>query len=214
MEGIEKITGRILSDAKAEANSILAAGKEETDRLSAEYRRRADEIREKARASAQIECDAMLSRVESSSGNVRRNMILEEKNRLLDAAFAEASSALPAAEGYSGFLCSLAVRAVTDNAAREAAAGEEDEDFVPAEDYELLLAEADMKYASEIEAAVASVSARAGKRVVVTPDRSIKNGFVLRCGSVSTDCTVAALISEYRPEIEAGAAALLFEDRK
>lgn len=214
MEGIEKITGRILSDAKAEADSILAAGKEETDRLSAEYRRRADEIREKARASAQIECDAMLSRVESSSGNVRRNMILEEKNRLLDAAFAEASSALPAAEGYSGFLCSLAVRAVTDNAAREAAAGEEDEDFVPAEDYELLLAEADMKYASEIEAAVASASARAGKRVVLTPDGSIKNGFVLRCGSVSTDCTVAALISEYRPELEAGAAALLFEDRK
>ena len=214
MEGIEKITSRILADAKAEADEILAAGKTEADTLNAEYGRRASDIRESARSAAKAECEAMLSRVEASGGNVRRNMILDEKNRLLDAAFEAAAKALPEQSGYRGFLCSLAAGAVSANAERETAAAQEDEDFVPAEDYELILASADMKYAADIEAATASVSAKAGKRVVVTRDGSgVSGGFILRCGSVSTDCTVKALIGEYRPEIEAGAAAILFGDK-
>ena len=213
MEGIEKITGRILADAKAEAEEILSAGKAEAEALNAEYSRRASDIRESARSAAKAECEAMLSRVEASGGNVRRNLILDEKNRLLDAAFVSAEQALPLQEGYGEFLCSLAVCAVRSNAEREAAAAEEDEDFVPAEDYLLILAEADRKYASEIEAATASVSAKAGKRVIVSADnKDIGHGFILRCGSVSADCTVKALIGEYRPEIEAGAAAILFGD--
>ena len=156
----------------------------------------------------------MLSRVESSGGNVRRNMILEEKNRLLDEAFRQAESALPEQEGYGDFLCSLALGAVKANSEREAAAMEEDEEFVPAEDYVMSLAGSDMRYAPAIEAAVASAAARAGKRVVINADPGISGGFILRCGSVSTDCTVRALIGEYRPELEAGTAALLFEDAK
>ena len=214
MEGIEKITGRILADAKAEADAALTAGKDEAAALKAEYERRAEDIRSSARSAAQAECEAMLSRVEASGGNVRRNMILDEKNRLLDAAFAAAAEALPKQAGYRDFLCSLAVGAVNSNAARETAAAEEDEDFVPAEDYELILAGSDAKYRSDIEAATASAAAKAGKRIIISDGDIPGGGFILRCGSVSTDCAVRSLINEYRPEIEAGAASILFGEEK
>ena len=192
MEGIEKITGRILSDARAEAEAVLAAAKAEAESLAESYKSQAKTQRDRSEADAQAEGEAMLERVDSSGSNVRRNMILEEKNRLLDAAFALALEKLPSAPGYPDFLGRLLTAAIKSNVDRENAAAAADPDFIVTDEYEVRFAPAD--------AALSDMLLESGRKAAsdaedAYPQRrcgEINNGFILHCGSVLTNCSAKA----------------------
>lgn len=213
MEGIEKITGRILSDARAEADAILAAAKADADSLAESYKAQAEALRSRSEAEVQSECEAMLARVDSSGSNVRRNMILEEKNRLLNEAFALALEKLPSDSGYPDFLEKLLAAAIKSNVDRENAAVIADPDFVLTDEYEVRFAPADAALSDRLLEAGRKTASDFGKTLIRGSDADeINNGFILRCGQVLTNCSAEKLIEQLRPSAEAGAVSLLFGD--
>jgi hypothetical protein len=58
MTGLDKITDRILADARLEADRIMSDAEAESTRIRADYARRADQIRETL--SGEAERDAMM----------------------------------------------------------------------------------------------------------------------------------------------------------
>ncbi|HHX53773.1 MAG TPA: hypothetical protein GX704_02580 [Clostridiales bacterium] len=211
MEGIEKITGRILSDARAEAEAVLAAAKAEAESLAESYKSQAKTLRDRSEADARAEGETLLARVDSSGSNVRRNMILEEKNRLLDEAFALALEKLPSDPGYPDFLGRLLIAAIKSNVDRENAAVLADADYVPTDEYEVRFAPADAALSQTLLEAGRKAASDFGKTLIRGEEaRDIDRGFILRCGSVLTNCSAEKLIEQLRPSAEAGAVSLLF----
>jgi V/A-type H+-transporting ATPase subunit E len=211
MEGIEKITGRILSDARAEAEAVLAAAKAEAESLAESYKSQAKTLRDRSEADARAEGETLLARVDSSGSNVRRNMILEEKNRLLDEAFALALEKLPSDPGYPDFLEKLLAAAIKSNVDRENAAVIADPDFVLTDEYEVRFAPADAALSDMLLEAGRKTASDCGKTLIRGADADeINNGFILRCGQVLTNCSAEKLIEQLRPSAEAGAVSLLF----
>ena len=213
MEGIEKITGRILQDARAEAEAVITAAKADAESLAESYKAQAKALRSRSEPEEQAEGEAMLERVDSSGSNVRRNMILEEKNRLLDAAFALALEKLPSAPGYPDFLGRLLTAAIKSNVDRENAAAAADPDFIVTDEYEVRFAPADAALSDMLLEAGRKAASDCGKTLINGGEaRDIDRGFVIRCGQVLTNCSAEKLIEQLRPTAEAGAVSLLFGD--
>ena len=67
MIGADRITGKIISDAESDARERLAAAQGECDRINAEYRALADELRERMLSEAESDAENYIARAKSQA---------------------------------------------------------------------------------------------------------------------------------------------------
>ena len=198
MEGIEKITARIIEDAEREiaamqqeteeeVNTLLAQAQTEAEQESMELlirgRRAAEERRERLSSSADMEC---------------RKLELAAKQELLQQSFdaaLEELCALPQ-ERYATLLSTLAVEASSSGRER------------------MILSARDADRLGEdiVKAANAALQ-KAGRRGELTlsqETRPIPGGFILAEGDVELNCAFDTLIQLQREKLEKEVAAILF----
>ena len=198
MEGIEKITARIIEDAEREiaamqqeteeeVNTLLAQAQTEAEQESMELlvrgRRAAEERRERLSSSADMEC---------------RKLELAAKQELLQQSFdaaLEELCALPPERDVT-LLSALAVEASSSGRERM---------ILSARDADRL--------GEEIVKAANAVLQKAGRRGELTlsqETRPIPGGFILAEGDVELNCAFDTLIRLQREKLEKEVAAILF----
>ncbi len=224
LNGLEKITEKILSDANERAEQILAAATAECERITREKQEMADRIRERQAAAAEREGMEEVARAKANAVSYRRNLLLVTQSELVNGVYEGAFAATRALrpEAYTELLIGLLTAAMLEQIETESTARElaDEEGFCEAETYELLLNTRDRERfgAAVLDGAKKKLSGklppeklermRLGDRPV-----AIDAGLVLRAGVVEANCSLESLFALLREETEGEVNRALFESR-
>lgn len=225
VNGLNKITDRILSDANTRAEGILADAKKDCERVALETERKIAEIRAKnAKETAEKTAD-LAARAKASATTQKRNLILRRQSEIVDGVFATAKRKMISADRkeYTELLADLVAASVAEQVKTE----EEnrklygDEEETTPENYEVLLSEEDRKTLGEAVVKTAKerlkgkVSEERVQKITLsdTPAK-IDGGIVLRYGDVEANCSMEMLFAELRRELEGEVSKLLFGAEK
>ena len=195
MKGTEKIIAQIRSDAKEQADAILAQAEQQCASIRADYEKQAKELyREKIRAGTadcQDRVDSMdrIARMEAKKG------ILALKQQMVSESFDKACDMiinLPK-EQYAAFLAKLAAKA--------SATGDE----------EIILNARDRAAVGENVVKAANALVSGGRLSLSAETGSFAGGLILRRGSVEANCTVELLVELCRSDMSSEIAKVLFD---
>lgn len=222
MNGLEKITGKILSEAQTRADGILAEARSECAEIEARYAERAQKIRESLSDEATKRGMERVSRAKAEAETYQRNLLLRTKSDLIDGVFDRALDwvrhleADQSVELLAGLLCA----AVLEQAEAERVAStlyHEEEEPLPTA-YEVLMNQRDReRYGKTVlEAAKKKLNGRIAEDRLAKlrlADRpvSVDGGLILRAGDVEINCTFPLLFAQLRAESEAEVAHALFD---
>ena len=221
MTGLNKITDKILSDAQADAQSVLEAAEEKCRQIDDEYAEKADSIKETLNEAAEKEAESIVVRAKSSAALEKRNILLETKSNLIDEAFASALSEILAFDDvkYRDLLVSLLVSALREQVQAETASRTlygEDEALVP-ERYEVVLNSRDRSRFAETLLSEFRASAQKtidkefiDKVVLSESVANIDGGLILRYGDIESNCSLSVIMKQMRPALEAKVSDTLF----
>lgn len=221
MTGLEKVTGKIIADAEADARVILERAEAECEAIKAKYAAATEAEVEKLTDECDRECQALIIRARSSAAMAKRNAVLEARAQLIDDAYAAAEKQIRSMSGEQ-YLDLL--QRMLRSALKSQLEGEEEsmrlygEDISPAV-YEVVLNSRDRETYGEklLEAYRAGYGARLSPVVLaklrLAPDTApIDGGIILRCGPVETNCSLSMLMAANRRETEARVSRILFGD--
>ena len=221
MTGLEKVTGKIIADAEADARVILEKAQAECEAIKAKYAAATEAEIEKLTDECDRECQALIIRARSSAAMAKRNAVLEARAKLIDDAYAAAEKQIRSMSGEQ-YLDLL--QKMLRSALKSQLEGEEEsmrlygEDISPAV-YEVVLNSRDRETYGEklLEAYRAGYGARLSpvvlQRLRLAPDTApIDGGIILRCGPVETNCSLSMLMAANRRETEARVSRILFGD--
>ena len=224
INGLNKITDKILSEAQAKADKILADAQAECDRINAEYAERAEKIRSDISAEAEKGGMEYVARIRSTAATSKRNLLLQTKSDLIDGVFTgvlEQTRNLEL-EKYNEILIGLLSAALLEQLEAEDISrnlyGEED--AMAPECYEVILNQRDRDRCGKavVEGAQKHLSGKvaAEKLNLLTLSGqtvAIDGGLILRCGSVESNCSFSLLFAQLRESLESEVARTLFEAR-
>ena len=224
INGLNKITDKILSEAQAKADKILADAQAECDRINAEYAERAEKIRSEISGEAEKGGMEYVARIRSTAATNKRNLLLQTKSDLIDGVFAGVLEQTRNLElqKYNEILIGLLSAALLEQIESEETSrnlyGEEDA-LVP-EVYEVVFNQRDRDRSGKavIEGVqkhlTGKVSAEKLARLsLATQTANIDGGLVLRCGNVESNCSLAILFAQLREGLESEVARTLFDAR-
>ena len=197
MNGIEKITEKILSDAQAEAASILADAKKEADGIVASFQGEAAEKKQKMAEMAEVQAAEQQRRIISSAELDARKAILARKQALIAKAFDATKKKITTMDepSYIDFLCTLAAQSVLD--------GKEEV---------VLSAEDSQKFGQKVVDGANKILQEAGKVGELTfsnENRPIVGGLVLKGRDLEINCALDTVISLLKDDLSADVAATL-----
>lgn len=198
MTGIEKITGRIESDARAEAAQITAEANAKCAEIKAAFEKKAqDAYWEKLQAGVK-DCEDRVERLGRLAGMEAKKSTLGLKQDMVSAAFdraVEKLCKLPTEE-YISAMAKLCAKAASGTEA-------------------VLMSAADKSRCGEaVVAAANALLAEQGKPsdLKLSDDtRELRGGFVLQQGDVEINCSVETLAELSRGELASQVAAVLFD---
>ena len=221
MTGLEKVIGKIIADAEADARVVLDKAQAECEALKARYAAETEAEIERMVDECDRECQALIIRARSSAAMAKRNAILEARAKLIDDAYASAEKII---RNMNGEQYLELLHKMLRSAMRNQLEGEAEslrlygEDISPAA-YEVVLNSRDrdtygekllatyrVGYGSRLAPAVLD------KVRLASDVASIDGGIILRCGPVETNCSLAMLMAENRRETEARVSRILFGD--
>ncbi len=223
MIGLEKVTGKILADAEADARAVLEAAEADCAAIKARYEAETAAERERLREASDRECQAIIVRAKSSAGMVKRNAVLEARAAILDEAYATAEREIRAMSGdaYVDLLTKMLRTSLRHQLEAEADSLRlYGEDISPAV-YEVILSDRDRSiYGTRLLRAFstglgAKFPPAALAKLTLAPEgqgTAVDGGLILRCGDVETNCTLSMLLSQNRKETEARVNQILFGD--
>lgn len=225
MVNLDKLTGRIISDAEEYARGVLEAADSDLAELADASRTKIEYVRAESAAHASKEEKAALDRAVAASESAARGIILSAKTSLLDSAFEEARSRLlklaeSSSPEYRSLLTRLLVSVVSSAAASESEHGEyyESGELVAHDIYTALFCARDLRggdgtsVASAVVADASSRLADTGKTLRVSDKAAvIDGGFILRSGDIEYNCSLATLVAGYRAEHESEIYRMLFD---
>ena len=221
MTGLEKVTGKIIADAEADAREILAKADDECAAIRERHGEALEAELEKLRETNDRVCQALIVRARSSAAMAQRNAILEARAAILNEAYAAAEKQVRSMNGeqYQDLL-----QKMLRSALKRQLEGEEEsmrlygEDISPAA-YEVVLSSRDRNtYGEKLMTAFRSglgskLPATVHAKLRLAPDTAnIDGGLILRAGPVETNCSLAMLMAENRRETEAKVNRILFGD--
>ena len=221
MTGLEKVTGKIIADAEADAREILDKAEAECAAIREKHEERMEAELETLREQNDRECQAIIIRARSSAAMAKRNAILEARAKLIDDAYAAVEKIMYNMNGdqYLELLHKMLRSAIKNQLEGEAESLRlYGEDISPAA-YEVVLNSRDREtYGEKL---LATYRAGYGSRIspavlnklrLATDTAPIDGGIILRCGPVETNCSLAMLMAENRRETEARVSSILFGD--
>lgn len=198
MNGIEKITARLIRDAQAEVDIIKAEADAQCAAVLAEYEAKAAEEYEKRIARGEADCAVRSERMAATADMEQRKALLAFKQEMVSEAFekaAEAVAILPR-EKYIEFFASLAADA--------AISGKE----------KLLFSENDKAdTGAEIVSAANALLAAKGKNAEMSLAEEtveVSGGFIMRSGNIEVNCTAETLVQLTRSSLSSQVAEILF----
>jgi Archaeal/vacuolar-type H+-ATPase subunit E len=224
MVNLEKLTGRIISDAEEYARGILDSAKSDIAELEDAARAKIEYIHAESDSRAEKESKAMLDRAAAASESASRAIILSAKTKLLDSAFEAALSrlkqlAVSAPADYKNLLVRLLVSVISSAAESETAHDEYygSGELVSHELYTAAFCVRDLEggsgsVASQVIAEASKKLSGTGKKLRAADNAAdIDGGFILRSGDVEYNCSFSALMAGYRSEHEGEIYRMLFE---
>ena len=198
MNGIEKISGRLVADAEAEIAALNADTKARCDEITAEYQRKAQEEYQSRLAEGVKAAETRLQRLGSAAEMEAKKSILAFKQEMVAKAFDDAAAKLAQLpkEQYVPFLAGQAAAA--------AATGSEE-----------LIFNARDKSAVGDEVAKAANALLEKKGIpgalkVSAETREISGGVIVRQGNIEVNCAVETLVQLRRSELASQVAEILF----
>ena len=193
MNGIEKITQRIASDAQAEIDRILGDARDEAARITAKYRAQADaeaqELADKNERAAAEQEERLISAAQMKASRLQ----LAAKQEMVEKAYIQALDKLCAMpkEQYVDVLAKLLVEA-SSNGKEEAVFSKEDREQVG-------------------KAAVEKANQISGKQLRLSEESlPIRGGFILKDKNVEVNCTFETLVRLQKAETAGAVAKTLF----
>ena len=221
MTGLEKVIGKIIADAEADARVILDRAEAECAAVKEKYAAAIEAELEKLREENDRECQSLIIRARSSAAMAKRNALLEARAALLNEAYAAAEKQIRNMNGEQ-YLDLL--QKMLRSALKSQLEGEEEsmrlygEDISPAA-YEVVLNSRDRETYGEklLEAYRGGYGARLSPATLaklrLAPDTApIDGGIILRCGPVEANCSLSMLMAANRRETEARVSRILFGD--
>ncbi len=195
MNGIEKITQLIESDAQAEIDRILGDARDEAARIAAQYQGQADEEAAELAAKNEKAAAEREERLVSVAQMEARKVTLGAKQEMVEKVYIRALEklrAMPDAQ-YMAVLADLLVQA--------SSSGHE----------EVVLSKEDRERVGE--AAVEKANAASGKRLALSAEtRPIEGGFVLKDQNVEVNCTFDTLVRLQKAETAGAVVKKLFPE--
>lgn len=222
VNGLEKITDKILADARARAEEILSRAEAESDEIAKTYEARADEIRLRLSADAERRGEDMVSRARAAAAMKKRNLLLEQRSQLIDGVFASAKDWVLSlsSEKYAELLAGLLASAICELAEADARNLEMyGEKADPIASYEVLLNKKDREAVGESVISLAKkklqgkVDAARLEKLSLGKATSIDGGVILSAGEVEFNCSLSMLFSQLQRELEAEVSEALFAPR-
>ena len=229
MEGIEKITAKILSDAQADIDQLNAQTQEKADAIARQARAQADKETADILARGQKAADERLERLSSAAQMEKRKLALAAKQEVLGEAFDLALDKLCSLpeEDYIALLTRLAVEAsetgkeqLIFSEADRARVGKQvviaaNECLVKGGAPELPGALADTKVGALLGKVVNSTAAMVtgtGLLTLAQETRKMRGGFVMLDNDVEINCTFETLVRLQREKLEKQVAQVLFPE--
>jgi V/A-type H+-transporting ATPase subunit E len=221
MTGLEKVTGKIIADAEADAREILDKAEAECAAIREKYAAQTEAELETLREQNDRDCQALLIRARSSAAMAKRNAVLEARAGILNDAYAAAHKQVRSMNGeqYLDLLCKM-----LRSSLKRQLEGEEEsmrlygEDISPAA-YEVILSSRDREnYGEKLMAAFerglgSRFPATALRKLHLAKETApIDGGLILRAGDVETNCALSMLMAENRRETEGRVNRILFGD--
>ena len=194
MNGIEKITARIETDAKGEIAEILREGEAKAAKIRSDYQAQADAAAKAAEAAGKEAARRQAERLEGAAQMEAKKMILAAKQSCLDAAFDKARQRLldlPDGQ-YSDLLAKIAAKASRTG-------GEE-----------IILSARDHKRVGAKVVEKANFILGTGKLTLAGETREMDGGLILRDGQVEVNCAFETQLRVLREDMTAEVAAILF----
>ena len=218
MTGLEKVTGKIIADAEADARVIISKAEEDCAARRAEMQQRTDAEIEGIHMSADRDCEALIVRAKSSAVMAKRGVLLETRSEMVDEAYRRAAKQirdLPS-EQYFELLTIMLKGALSRQLEGEAESLRlYGEDIAPA-GYDIMLNSRDMKHYGDnlLRTAREVLCAKLGivpSRVTLAAEPAdIDGGLILRCGDVEVNCSLSMLFAEVRRTTEQEVSDTLF----
>lgn len=229
MNGIEKITARIETDAKAEVAEILREAEEKAAAIREQYKAQAEAQAKAAEAQGKEAAKRQAERLESAANMEAKKRLLAAKQDCLNTAFDKAQAGLLALdEGeYAQLLAKMAVKA-SRTGREEIILNARDRDRVGPQ----VVAWANTMLAEAVAPEAAGKAAKAGGKAgavlskVVTganalihgtamltlsqETRDMAGGLMLRDGNVEVNCAFETQLRVLREEMAAEVANILF----
>lgn len=198
MNNIESIVKKIADDAKLSAEQKITEAQQEAQQIVSDYQAQADKIMQDAQAQAQKQASVIAERVESQSGLIRRNLMLQYKREAIEQAFQKSLEVLCAqdADKQVTLLSDAAVKYLSADA--KVILNEKDK----AAFGEKLVSEISRKLQAANKNYSVSLSADAG---------SMQGGMILAEGSIETNLSYEILVKNIRDELEGEVAKVLTE---
>ena len=193
MNGIEKITQRIMSDAQAEVDRILGDAREEAARITANYREQADAEAQELDAKNERAAAEQEERLISAAQMKASRFLLAAKQEMVEKAYIQALDKLCAMpkEQYVDVLAKLLVEA-SSNGKEEAVFSKEDREQVG-------------------KAAVEKANQISGKQLRLSEEtQPIRGGFILKDKNVEVNCTFETLVRLQKAETAGAVVKTLF----
>jgi V/A-type H+-transporting ATPase subunit E len=198
MNGIEKITARILAEASAEAEAILAAARAQAEEIGADYEKKAQEEYQSCMRAGALNTQQRVQRMGNTARLEAKKEILALKQELIAEAYTKAREMilnLPQEE-YVAFLAAQAGKAAISG------------------DEEIVLNAADRaKVGEQVVAAANALVKERGlepKLVLAEATAAVSGGLLLRKGAVEVNCGLDSLVEMSRNSLDAEIAAVLF----
>ncbi len=228
MNGIEKITARIETDAKAETAEILREAEEKAAAVRAQYEAQAKQEAEEAKKAGIEAARRQAERLESAAQMEAKKQLLAAKQASLNEAFDKAQAKLLALpdDQYAELLAKMAVKAAKTGR-EEIILNAKDRDRVGPQ----VVAKANVLLAEAVKPQPAGKAAKGGKAsavlsAVVTganallqgtamltlsqETREMAGGLMLRDGNVEVNCAFETQLRVLREEMAAEIAGILF----
>lgn len=220
MNGIEKITRKILEEAKAAEKTALEAAAERAEAILAEGEEKAEAVRDRIEEKAAREGESIISRVKSTAAMNRRNIDLAVRGELIDEAFAQAYAQIEELpkEEYCALLCRMLGDALLDylRTAEESRALHGDE-VETAECYAVVLNDADhysigQTLVADCRRALQGKcdAAELNKLALSPATAKMRGGLILRCGDMEINCSFETVFAQARAAREAEVCRILF----
>ncbi len=198
MNGIEKITGRIESDARKKAQEILEEARVQARSVTDNYARHAQTLRRELLDKAEDQVLLQVQRMTGAGELEGRKELLRTKQALLDETFALALDKLRQLpqEEYVALLTGWLVKAAPEGRG------------------EVIMNPSDRaRVGKDVVTGANEALAKTGSMLTLSQEtRELQGGFVLRDGLVEVNCALETLVDQEKETLYGQVAGLLFPE--